>query len=171
AEISINSFNLSGQEVMGAIIHDISNLKDIEKSLNEKNIALREVLKQIEFEKGGIIGQVDVNIKRLIIPLLDELEILFGPESAGQISKIRKSLLEIRSPFVHQLKSQYARLTSREIQICDLIKKGKLSKEIAREFGLSVETIRSQRKSIRQKLGLAGEKVNLRTFLETRETI
>jgi DNA-binding NarL/FixJ family response regulator len=46
-----------------------------------------------------------------------------------------------------------------------MIKGGFSSKDMARLFNTSENTVLGQRKSIRRKLGIAGKNVNLSTFL------
>jgi DNA-binding CsgD family transcriptional regulator len=52
-----------------------------------------------------------------------------------------------------------------ELQVANLIRQGKTSKEVARLLNLSIRTVDSYRDSIRKKLGLKNKKVNLRTYL------
>jgi len=101
------------------------------------------------------------------MPLLRRLEGKVGPTAKTYITQLNSSLTNILSPFVNQLESTYASLSPREVQIVSMIKDGMTSKEIAGTFDVSVETVRHQRKNIRQKLGISCSKVNLRSFLQT----
>ncbi|MEA1929157.1 MAG: helix-turn-helix transcriptional regulator [Candidatus Auribacterota bacterium] len=47
------------------------------------------------------------------------------------------------------------RLTSREIEVCDLIRVGIASKDIARTHSISLKTVEKHRDNIRKKLGIA----------------
>ncbi len=58
-------------------------------------------------------------------------------------------------------------LTPSEIQIADLIKQGKTSKEIASILNISPNAVAFHRGNLRKKLGLSNKKVNLRTYLHT----
>jgi DNA-binding CsgD family transcriptional regulator len=57
-------------------------------------------------------------------------------------------------------------LTSTEIQIADLIKHGRASKEIASLLNVSPKAISFHRGNIRRKLGLVNKKINLRSHLQ-----
>jgi len=68
---------------------------------------------------------------------------------------------------VRELSSSYLDLTPTEIQIANLVKEGKTTKEISAILNLSENTIMSHRYKIRSKLGLLKKKMNLRTFLQS----
>ena len=55
-----------------------------------------------------------------------------------------------------------------EIQVANLTRTGKTSKEIATILGLSKRTIDTHKNNIRKKLDLSNKKVNLQAYLKTR---
>jgi DNA-binding CsgD family transcriptional regulator len=67
---------------------------------------------------------------------------------------------------VDLLASQLTCLSPAELRICDLIRRGMGSKEIATEAGISVETVDTHRRNIRRKLKITNEAVNLSTYLQ-----
>ncbi|MCA1785261.1 MAG: helix-turn-helix transcriptional regulator [Desulfobacteraceae bacterium] len=56
-------------------------------------------------------------------------------------------------------------MTPTEVQVADLIKAGKTSKEIAGVLNISARSVNFHRVNIRRKLHIHGSKTNLRTFL------
>jgi len=78
---------------------------------------------------------------------------------------IESGLNEIISPFLQKMSSRYARFTSTEVQIINMIKGGKTTKEIAELLHIGKATVDSHRNSIRKKLGLGNQKINLQTYL------
>jgi DNA-binding CsgD family transcriptional regulator len=61
--------------------------------------------------------------------------------------------------FVHE------NLTPTEIRVASLIRDGKTIKEIAKIFGVSESFVNSHRQHIRNKLGIANQKINLKVSL------
>ena len=78
---------------------------------------------------------------------------------------LESNLKDIISPFSRRMTSTFLRLTPKELQIANMIKQGKTSKEIADLMGISSRTIETHRKNLRDKIGIGNKKVNLRTHL------
>jgi DNA-binding CsgD family transcriptional regulator len=78
---------------------------------------------------------------------------------------MEENLNNIVSPFINRLSAVYKNLTPKEIQIAELVKQGKKSKEIAELFGISVGTVITHRNKIRKKLDLRLKDANLRSHL------
>lgn len=143
------------------------DLEDKSRSLEETNAALRVLLKQREEDKTDLEEKVLHNIKELVLPYIGKLR-------AGQQSKdmvivdiVESNLNEILSPFIKSMASRYANFTPKEIQIADLMKKGKTTKEISQILNLSPRTIDIHRYNIRKKLNINKKKVNLQSYLLT----
>ena len=72
---------------------------------------------------------------------------------------------EIVAPLVHEFSKIKLKLTPVEIQVTDLVRHGKTTKEIAQFLNLAISTIDFHRSNIREKLGIKNKKINLRTHL------
>ncbi|MBD3404288.1 PAS domain-containing protein [candidate division GN15 bacterium] len=161
-------------------VQDITDRKAVERELAEindrlqaeqqalerKNTALHEVLEQIEHEKEVMLDRVRDNLDQVVMPLLRSLEDRVGAAERELVGLVRGALSELSSPLVHELKALAAALSPRELEICSMIRSGMSSKEIAAALSTSEGTVRNQRKSIRRKLGIDHEQVNLRLFLQ-----
>ena len=88
-----------------------------------------------------------------------------NPERQTYLNILESNLDNIVSPFINRLSAAYKTLTPKEIQIAELIKQGKRSKEIAELFGISVGTVLTHRNKIRKKLELKSKDANLRSHL------
>lgn len=135
-------------------------------ALETKNDALSEVIEHVNREKKDTGFQIQSNIDRLVIPLLAKLETNASETQMHFLSMLRSTLGEIISPFVTKLERDWTSLTPREVEICSLIRNGLSSKDIAQSLHTSEATVRTQRKTIRKKLGLSKSKTNLATYLQ-----
>jgi DNA-binding CsgD family transcriptional regulator len=164
-------------ELLGSIIEKKEAEVDLKKTarqlqeqkmeLERKNIALREVISQIEIEKQEIQGRMTASIERLVLPTLARLKDPKLPEQVRgrYLSMIEQNLEQIASNFAQRVSSSRTRLSPREVEVCNLIRGGFSNKQIAEALGLSTLTVERHRHNIRRKLDIAGQKVNLATFL------
>jgi PAS domain S-box-containing protein len=137
-------------------------------SLEETNVALRVLLKRRDEDKNEFEDIVLGNVKELIIPSLEKMKMTkLNPVQETYISVFEENLNAITSPFIHRVSMKLLKFTPSEIQISNLIKQGRTSKEIADYLNLSPRTVDFHRQNIRKKLGLDNEKVNLRSYLLT----
>ena len=144
------------------------DLKDKTHELEELNAALRVLLKRREEDKLELENNVTSNLKKLVMPYIEKIKKgrLEG-EDLVCLNVIESNLKDIASPFASRLSSEYLSLTPKELQVADLIKEGKTTKEIAEFMSLSPATVEIHRYHIREKLGLSRKKTNLRTYLSS----
>jgi DNA-binding CsgD family transcriptional regulator len=137
------------------------------KALQEANIALRSVLARIEEEKKEIYKDVQANVDKILMPILHEVELNLPPHQKQYAVMLKTSLESITSPFVSQLSKNFLHLTSTEVAICNLIRNGLQTKEIAEIRRVSVGTINRHREHIRRKLKITNSDINLMTYLQS----
>lgn len=136
--------------------------------LEEAVTALKVLLKQREEDRTELEEQLVANLRELTLPYLQDLkESSRNEELRRKVDQIEKSLNEIASPFLRRLKSLYATLTPREIQIADLVKDGRTTKEIASILNTSVRAVEFHRDSLRRKCGLTNRRASLHSHLQT----
>ena len=136
------------------------------RDLEELNTALKVLLKKRGEDKFELEEKIAGNVKELIFPYLEKLKrVNFGNREKTFLEIVEANLAAIISPFERTLSSKFIKLTPTEIQVANLIKLGKTSKEIAALSNLSCKTIEFHRNNIRTKLGIKNKKVNLRTHL------
>ena len=136
------------------------------KNLEEMNAVLRVLLERMNEDKTEMEEKVLLNIQELIMPYLEKLKkTRLDIRQGSLVSILESNLNDIVLPFARELTTKYLKFTPSEIQVANLIKQGKTTKEIAHLLNLSTETIDSHRKNIRRKLGIKNRKENLRTHL------
>jgi len=141
-------------------------VKERTVELKERNTALRVLLEQRQNDKKRLEKTIMLNIKKLIKPNLTRLKKnALNNRQKSELAILEANLNEIVSPFESYLSSEYLKLTSTEIQIANFIKNGVSSKEIAGHLGLSQRTVDAHRYNIREKIGIKGKGVNLKTYL------
>jgi PAS domain S-box-containing protein len=163
-----------------SVLTNITQRKQAERALKEKeveleikannleevNTALRVLLKRREEDKSELEEKVLSNVKDLVLPYLERLnKTRLDNNQKSCVDILESNLKEVISPFSRKLSSKYLGLTPTEIRVADLIKDGKITKEIAEFMNVSDKTVQTHRDSIRKKIGIKHKKVNLRTYL------
>jgi DNA-binding CsgD family transcriptional regulator len=137
------------------------------KALQEANAALRAVLARIEEEKQEIYMNLQTNVDKILMPILHTLDFGLSQTQRKYAEMLRTNLQDIVSPFVRDLSKAYLSLTPTEINICNMIRSGMRTKEIAQIRGVSVATINRHREHIRRKLKITNSEINLMTYLQS----
>jgi len=147
---------------------DINKQLSLErKALQESNAALRTVLTRIEEEKNEIYRNIKTNVDKIIMPILIAMSLELPRAQSKYVEMLRTNLEEITSQFVRHLSNSYHSLTPTEITICNMIRNGLRTKEIAQLRGVSMATINRHRENIRRKLKITNDDVNLATYLQS----
>ncbi|MCP4684552.1 MAG: PAS domain S-box protein [bacterium] len=180
-EVSVNHLEWESEEYDFCFVRDVTERRKAEReiqatneqlrlerlALEEKNIAMREVLARFEEEKQTTREQIRINVEETLTPLLARLRQQCDENQRHLIDLLEQHLRDIASPFLDILKTSFSKLTPREQEICLMIKAGRRSKEIATMLNISLLTIHKHREQIRKKLGLKHTNVNLNSFLKT----
>jgi len=145
-------------------------VESLSKQLEEANSAFQYLLKQKEADKEKLEKDILFNINKLIEPYLHKLKNTnLNKTQLEYFNVIESNLKNIVSPFIRRLSSQYFNLTPMEVQIANLIRHGRTTKDIADIMNLSIKTVATHRNNIRCKLGIKNKKVSLQVFLNSFE--
>jgi len=176
--VTINRVDLDVRTLFDVMVRDVTKQKELEENLlrekaqlEEMNITLRNVMKNIDQETQELKRALSQKVQTLLLPALDKVK----GESDNRVRKgyfdiIQDQLIKLSAGVVGEHNAHLLKLTPTEMRICHFIKAGSATKDIAESMCRSLDTIQTHRKNIRKKLDLRGRGVNLSTFLNTQET-
>ncbi len=145
-----------------------SKVKERTANLEEMNTALKVLLEKRDEDRVELEKKVLFNVEKLVMPSLEKLKKgKLAEMEMTFINIIENNLRDIISPFVHEAHSWDLTLTPTEIQVANLIKQQKATKEIAELLNISISAIVFHRHNIRKKLGLVSKKINLKSYLQS----
>ena len=145
-----------------------SELKEANERLEKVNTGLQVLIEHRQEEMRRLQKNIMDNVNKLITPYLEKMDKRrMGSKNRAYLDVITTGLKELVSPFASALSAKEVVLTPTEIQVADLIRQGKTSKEIAALMNVSANAITVHRYNMRKKLGLLDKKVNLRSYLQS----
>ncbi len=148
--------------------HAIDDLEEAVAAENRKTVALEEVLTQVEELRKRNLDEIRTTIEAEILPVLSRLEGRLREEPEHSLlMTIRRSLQRLGSHDRSQYRTVRNRLSPREFEIAGMVASGVPTKQIAEILNLAPATVERHRHSIRRKLGIRNESINLATYLRT----
>lgn len=155
------------QDELERRVHERTNeLRLKTEHLEEINTAMKVLLKKREEDKKQIEDNVLTNVKSLISPYIEKIKkMAINERQQAFVEIVELNLNEITSSFNRRMTLKYLNLTPQEVRIANLIRHGSSSKEIADIMNISLKTVETHRKNIRNKVGLKSKRANLRTHL------
>lgn len=162
--------NLKLREEVARRARTARELRLKSERLKELNTAMRVLLDKRNEDRLRSEENIRVNLVQLIEPYLDRLDCSgLNSEQQQLLDVIRMNLNEVVGSPMPELSAKYYIFSPGELQVANLIRKGRTTKDMARLLNVSPRTIESYRNSIRKKLGLRNMKVNLKTYLSSKE--
>lgn len=147
------------------------DLKDRTKKIEEANAALRALLRARDEQREEIEMTMYNNLKELVLPYVEKLQSKKLQNRDEIFDILKKNLKHVCSPLTRNLRTLYAELTPREVQVINLIRDGRTSKDISEIIGVSTKAVEFHRENIRRKLGITNKKTNLLSFILSMEGI
>jgi len=158
-------------EIQEALAKKEAELRGERERLEETNIALRVLLRQRDEDKKRTEETIYINVDQLVLPYVEQLFQGRLTEKQRTLTEvIDTNLRDIVSPFLRTLTTVHTMLTPQEIEVANMVRSGRSSKEIAEVLGISVSGVDFHRKKLRQKLGLTNSPKNLRSYLLSLES-
>lgn len=144
-------------------------LERYSRSLEKSNEALKIIIGGIEEQKKEVEEKIKQNLNLTVRPILEQLECQEVSDTVRfLLQSLGFNLTNMFSSFGFSLTKANHKLTPREIRICEMIRSGLSSKQIAQVMSISPQTVLVHRKNIRKKLGMDRSRRNLATFLKTK---
>jgi PAS domain S-box-containing protein len=182
--VSAEQIELDGQSCMLAVTRDMTGVRLADERLREtteklrrdhvelvrKNIALNEVLEHLEKEKELYRHELCASVENLVRPMLRKLreDDRIPP---GEYERVLETLDKVTGRHIDQFKNNISKLTPRELDILEMIRAGRSSKQIAESLGLSSQTVHKHRQSIRRKLQIDHREINLSAYLRSQHSL
>jgi PAS domain S-box-containing protein len=178
--VSAEKLEIGGRACILAVTRDVTQQKEQQKKLREleetlrreqvdfvrKNVALNEVLQHIEQEKSIYRHEIATKMDGLLRPMLRKLQDQ-GRLERRDVDLLERGLNETFGRDIDQFKNNMSKLTPRELDILEMIRSGRSSKQIADALDLSSQTVHKHRQSIRRKLQIDHREINLATYLRS----
>lgn len=157
------------------MITDITRRKSLEKKLidrdnllkeqniqvQQKNMALKELILQLKNEQTRLETNVVEHVEQLVLPLVERMMINPQCDQTKTLKLLADSIRNITSGFVSTVTYDKQRLTPRQLEICNMVKNGLTSKEIAEILGITPKCVDNHRNNIRKKLKINGSDISL----------
>jgi len=136
--------------------------------LKKSNATLSMMLDYAQKVEKDIQERVVANLRTNILSIIDALKKQQLTNTTKELVKtLETTTLDLAHPLAKKLDSPLLKLTPREIQMANLIRLGKSTKEIMGLLHISEKTIETHRNRLRKKLGIRYSGTNLRTFLSS----
>jgi FixJ family two-component response regulator len=139
-----------------------SQLASVNESLQRKSIALQEILSTYQAESAKRTSRIVERIEQFVRPILEKTT---GVQREELLTQFNAAISNATSDTLDQLSQKLAVLSPSELRVCEMIRRGMGTKEIAVALGITADTIETHRRNIRRKLRINNETVNLSTFL------
>jgi YesN/AraC family two-component response regulator len=141
-------------------------LKIASENLEETNSSLQVLLKHQKEELLQMEEKVIANVREFVLPYIQKLQELSLTETqTTYVDIIEHNIKDITAPFSPRISPRFMSMTANDIQMINLLKQGKKSREIADILEKTQTTIAQRRIRIREKTGIKGKKANLRSHL------
>jgi DNA-binding NarL/FixJ family response regulator len=167
-ELNSNQLEKRVKERTKELESSSAELKNYAEGLEKTNDALRVIVQGVEEQKRETEKKLSQNINLTIQPIMEQLK---SQDLSNTVKFLIKSLdfnlNNILSSFGLNIIREGRLLTPRELRICEMIRSGLSSKQIAKVIGISPQTVLVHRKNIRRKLALGKSGQNLASFLKT----
>ncbi len=181
-ETAVTPIRFDGQPCVLRVNRDVTARVRAEEALLKKdqeislqlgkieklNAALTALLEHREQESQRNLASLQRTLDQLVTGHIETLKrTSLMPDQRILVEVIEANVRNVAGSFVRHLDAWKLRLTPTEVQIADLVRLGRRTKEIAGLLHVSPSAIAFHRNNLRAKLGLTGRPINLVSYLRT----
>ncbi len=145
-----------------------ADLKAEQEALMERNVALKQVLEHLENQREDYRQEISRDLRAVLDPFFKKIRGQLGDSMARELNDLEQTIDALVSTDSEDFRNRYAGLTSRESELCEMIRNGMSSREISEVLKLSLRTVLKHREIIRKKLGIANRSISLEAYLRSR---
>lgn len=144
-------------------------LENKSRDLEELNTALQVLLRRRDREKAEFEQEALASINSLVLPQLNKFRSgALDEQQRSLLDLVEMNLLNIIAPGKSGSNlATFSRLTPTEIQVANLIRQRKTSREIASLLQVSIRTVDAHRNNIRKKIGIVNKGETLSQYLQS----
>lgn len=165
AQNAVTGFRGISRDISEILILEL-RLEHKARELTEVNNALRLLLHQSAEARAEHERRIHSNLQRLVLPYLEKTQARCKDQEMALNLRVAAANIEkITSTFSLTLSARLDGLTPRELEVAELIKQGRSTKQMAAILDLSSRTVEFYRDKLRIKLGIKSKKTNLRSHL------
>ena len=143
-------------------------LEKLNRELIETNQALSILARNIDRDKELLEKKIYEITSTNIIPIINELQDDKGCQKRLADLELLKTYLNSLIPGPTDQHKIVAYLSSQEMRVAAMIKRGLTSPKIAEMLNVSLHTVKTHRKNIRKKLKLQNSNINLCSYLRSK---
>ncbi len=139
---------LNGLEATRQIVKSVPATKVLILSAHADDEYIEQVT--LAGAAGYLIKQTSAHVLSKAIREVQQGKTLFSPSIAGRLHDLHLDLPDRG----RRIKKRGIALTSREVEVLQLIAEGKANKQVARELGISIKTVEKHRQHLMRKLDI-----------------
>lgn len=154
------------KQILSIAQNQESRLNELTSECSSLKIAVDVIMNLANEKQDEVKRNYCRNIEELIFPMLDIIKSASLNEQQRAVIDILESNLQtITDSFSQVLGADRYELTQREIQIANLVRLGKTTKQISDILNLSCKTVDYHRMNIRKRLDISNTRDDLRSCL------
>jgi DNA-binding NarL/FixJ family response regulator len=150
--MDISMPQLNGPEAAQRILHAHPNIRVIMLSAHMDDVSIQRVLDS--GARGFMVKNTPREILAQAIRDVHEGKTCFSPDIARRLHDPPAHASHGHANGNDAIMKQIARLTTREVEVLQLIAEGRANKQTADELGISIKTVEKHRQHVMEKLGI-----------------